>query len=166
MKNVFLTVAPLAAAVLGFTMPALSSAESGTAELLITGVSTLNSVQMGDTTVTSSATTGTVTTIKSSGGPFAEGASATVQCARFAKKSASSFELEADCVGTFPSGDTLSLLFKRRTGDVVAGSSGEGTLQVAGTGGQFAGVSGQCKYRVENLPGNWNVTMSKCQWSR
>jgi hypothetical protein len=166
MKNAVQIVAPLGSAVLVLVLPTLAYAESGTAEFLLSGVSTVNSVQMGDTTVTSRGTTGTITTIKSSGGPFPESASGTVQCASFATKSASSFELEADCVGTFPSGETLSLLFKRRTGDVVAGSSGEGTLQIAGAVGQFAGVGGQCKYRVENLPGNWNVTLTKCQWSR
>jgi len=28
----------------------------------------------------------------------------------------------------------------------------------------FAGVNGQCKYKVENLPGNWIVTIAKCEW--
>jgi hypothetical protein len=166
MKKAFCPVAFTSLAVICLAAPSVTYAESGTAELLLSGVSTLNSVQMGDTTVTSSSTSGTVTTIKSSGGPFSEGASGTVQCARFARKSPSGFELEADCVGTFASGATLSLLFKRRSGDVVAGSTGEGTLQITGIAGGFAGVTGECKYQVENLPGNWNVTLSHCQWNR
>jgi hypothetical protein len=89
-----------------------------------------------------------------------------VQCARFSRKTPTSFELEADCVATFTPDETLQLLFKRRTGDVVAGTSGDGTLQLSGGTGRFAGVSGQCKYKVENLPGNWNVTNSKCQWTK
>jgi hypothetical protein len=58
----------------------------------------------------------------------------------------------------------LQLLFKRRSGDLAAGTSGEGTLQLTGDNGRFAGVSGQCEYRVDNLSGNWNVTVAKCNW--
>jgi hypothetical protein len=166
MKKAYCLVAFMSLAVTCLAAPSITHAESGTAELLFSGVSTLSSVQMGDTTVTSSATSGTITTIRSSGGPFAEGVSGTVQCARFSRKSPSGFELEADCVGTFATGATLSFLFKRKSGDVVAGSKGEGTLQIAGIAGAFAGVTGECKYRVENFPGNWNVTLSNCQWSR
>jgi hypothetical protein len=146
--------------------PATSRAESGSVELLISTTSVLASVQLGDTTVTSRSGSGTITFIKSSGGPFAEGASGTAQFASFSKKSPTGFELEADGVVTFPSEDILLLLFKRRTGDLAAGSSGEGTLQLTGQAGRFAGVSGQCKYRVDNLAGNWQVTIAKCQWSK
>jgi hypothetical protein len=76
------------------------------------------------------------------------------------------FELEADGLATFSSEDTLLLLFKRRTGDLAAGTAGEGTLQLIGGPGRFAGINGQCKYKVENLTGNWQVTAGKCQWSR
>lgn len=153
-------------AVVALVMSDLAHAESGTVEFLASAVSVLNSVQMGDTTVTASTSTGTITTVRSSGGAFPEGASGNVQCARFSRKSASGFELEADCAATYPSGDAITLLFKRKTGDIVPGSSGEGTLQITGVSGQVAGVTGQCKYRVENLQANWNVTVAKCQWSR
>jgi hypothetical protein len=73
--------------------------------------------------------------------------------------------LEADGVATFSSEDTLLLLFKRQSGDLAAGTSGEGTLHLAGGSGRFAGVNGQCKYKVDNLPGNWNVTIAKCEWN-
>ena len=151
---------------LSFIVSGPAHAESGTSDILLAGISTLTSIPMGDTIITTSSTNGIVTFIRSSGGPFVEGASGNVQCARFSRKTPSSFELEADCVATFAPDETVQLLFKRKTGDVVAGTLGEGTLQLSGGTGHFAGVSGQCKYKVENLPGNWNVTTSKCQWTK
>ena len=146
--------------------PMSSHAESGTVDVLVSTVSVVTSVPMGDTTVTSRSGAGTITFSKSSGDPFVEGASGTAQFASFSKKSAAGFELEADGLATFSSEDTLLLLFKRKTGELAAGTSGEGTLQFIGGTGRFAGINGQCKYKVENLSGNWQVTTGKCQWSR
>jgi hypothetical protein len=140
-------------------------AESGTVDIVLAGSSNVYAVQMADTTVTARGGHGTVTFVRSSGAPFVEGASATVQYASFSKKTPSGFELEADGVATFSSEDTLLLLFKRQSGDLAAGTSGEGTLHLMGGTGHFAGVSGQCTYKVDNLPGNWNVTIAKCEWN-
>ena len=139
-------------------------AESGTVDIVLAAVSNVYAVQMADTTVTARGGNGTVTFVRSSGAPFVEGASATVQYASFSKKTPSGFELEADGVATFSSEDTLLLLFKRQSGDLAAGTSGEGTLHLTGGSGRFAGVNGQCTYKVDNLPGNWNVTIAKCEW--
>ena len=147
-------------------MPTASFADSGTFDFLGSAVAVPTSVQMGDTTVTARGGNGTLTFIRSSGGPFTEGASGNIQVATFSKKSPTGFELEADVVATFSAEDTLLLLFKRRTGDLAAGTSGEGSLQLTGGTGRFAGVTGQCKYKVDNLAANWNVTLAKCQWSR
>jgi len=140
-------------------------ADTGTVELVLAAISNVYSVQMDDTTVTARGGNGTVTFVHSSGSPFVEGASATVQFASFSKKTPSGFDLEADGVATFISGDTLLLIFKRQSGDLAAGTSGEGTLRLAGGSGRFAGVSGDCSYKVDNLPGNWNVTVAKCEWN-
>ena len=137
-------------------------AESGTVDIVLSAISNVYAVQMGDTTVTARGGNGTVTFVRSSGAPFVEGASATVQYAGFSKKTPSGFELEADGVATFSSEDTLLLLFERRSGDL--GTSGEGTLHLMGGSGRFAGVNGQCRYKMDDLPGEWNVTSSKCQW--
>jgi hypothetical protein len=147
-------------------VPVASHAESGTVDVLVSTVSVLTSVPMGDTTVTARSGSGTITFIRSSGGPFVEGASGAAQFASFSKKSPTAFDLEADGLATFSSEDTLMLLFKRRTGDLAAGTAAEGTLQLMGGTGRFAGIDGQCKYKVENLSGNWQVTTGKCQWSR
>jgi len=97
----------------------------------------------------------------SSGRPFVEGASGTVQYASFSKNTPSGFELEADGVVTFSSEDTLLLLFERRLDD--PGTSGDGTLRLMGGSGRFAGVNGQCQYKMDDLSGDWNV-IAKCQW--
>ena len=157
---------PFASAALCLIAPVSSYAESGTVDIVQVSVNVPGSVQMGDTTVTARSGSGTLTFIRSSGGPFVEGASGSAQFASFSKKSPTGFDLEADGVATFSSEDTLLLLFKRRTGDLAAGTSGEGTLQLTGGSGRFAGVTGQCKYKVDNLSGNWNVVTGKCQWSR
>ena len=146
--------------------PTSSHAESGTIDVLISTVSVPTSIPMGDTTVTSRSGSGTITFTRSSGSPFVEGASGAAQFASFSKKTATGFDLEADGLATFSSDDTLQLLFKRKSGDLAAGTSGEGTLQLTGGSGRFAGVTGQCKYKVDNLSGNWNVVTGKCQWSR
>jgi hypothetical protein len=154
-----------ATAVAFLLIPLSTRAASGTVDILITALSTPSVVQMGDTTVTARGGNGTLTFIRSSGEPFTEGTSAAVQFASFSKKTASGFELEADGVATFGSGDILNLLFIRKTGDLAPGTSGEGVLQMAGGNGRFAGVKGKCSYKVENLAGNWGVTIAKCQWS-
>ena len=58
---------------------------------------------------------------------------------------------------------TLLLLFKRQSGDLAPGTSGEGTLYLTGGSGRFAGVNGQCQYKMDDLSGDWNV-IAKCQW--
>ena len=160
-KNAFVCFA--ASGLLSLVSPPCH-AESGTVDIVLAASSNVYAVQMADTTVTARGGNGTVTFVRSSGAPFVEGASATVEYASFSKKTLSGFELEADAVATFSSEDTLLLLFKRESGDLAAGTSGEGTLYLAGGSGRFAGVDGQCKYKVDNLPGNWNVTIAKCEW--
>lgn len=122
--------------------------------------------EFGDTTVTGGGSSGTITITKSSGGPFMEGTSGLIQCIVFAKKSPAGMDLEADCPASFSSEDTILYVSKRRSGDVVAGSSGEGTTQIAGGTGKFAGITGQCRYKVDYLAGNRVVSINKCQWSQ
>jgi hypothetical protein len=143
-------------------VPAASQAASGTVDIVLSAAANVYSVQMGDTTVTASGGNGTLRFIHSSGRPFDEGASATVQYASFSRNTPSGLELEADGVATFSSEDTLLLLFERRSGD--PGTSGEGTLRLTGGSGRFAGVSGQCRYKMDNVPGRPDVTTAKCEW--
>jgi hypothetical protein len=156
-------VAPLA---LCICYPYLACADTGTVEVLVSTVSVNTDIKMGDTIVTARSGSGTITFVRSSGDPFTEATSAPAQFAAFSKKSPGGFDLEADGLATFSTEDTLGLLFKRRSGDLAAGTSGEGNLQLVGGTGRFAGVNGQCKYKVENLTGNRQVTIGKCQWTR
>ena len=137
-------------------------AQTGTVDLVVSAVADTHIVQMGDTAVTARGGSGIVTVVRSSGRPFIEGAKATLQYAGFSKKTPSGLELEADGVATFTPEDTLLLLFERAAADLLP--QDEGTLQLAGGSGRFAGVTGRCQYKMDDLPGEWNVTISKCQW--
>jgi hypothetical protein len=147
-------------------MPLSGRADSGNVDIIISALSTPSIVQIQDTTVTARGGNGTITFVHSSGEPFTEGDSAAVQFVSFSKKTASGFELEADGAATFESGDILNLLFKRKTGDLAPGTSGEGVLQVSAGNGRFAGIKGECTYKVVNLRNNWGVTIAKCKWSK
>jgi hypothetical protein len=149
-----------------FLMPLSSRADSGSVDIVLSALSSPSVVQMGDTIVTARGGSGTITFVRSSGEPFTEGASAAVQFASFSKKTASGFELEADGAATFESGDILNLFFKRKTGDLAPGTSGEGVLQLSAASGRFVGIKGQCTYKVVNLQNNWGVTIARCQWNK
>ena len=155
-----------ASAALCLIAPVSSHAENGTMDFLASFVANYAKSEFGDTTVTAGGSSGTITVTKSNGAPFVEGTSGLIQCIVFAKKSPAGMDLEADCPATFSSDDTLLMVSKRKSGDVVAGSSGEGTSQIVGGTGRFAGMSGQCKYKVDYLAGNRVVSINRCQWSR
>jgi hypothetical protein len=137
-------------------------AQSGTLDLVLSGAASVHAVQMGDTTVTAEGGNGTIAVVHSSGRPFIEGARATLQFAGFSKQTPSGLDLEADALATFAPEDTLLLLLSHRSGD--PGPPDEGTVELAGGSGRFAGISGQCKYKMANRPGEWHVTLAKCQW--
>jgi hypothetical protein len=134
-------------------------------DFLGASVATVSNVPIGATTVTARSASGTVTVTKSSGGPFAQDASAIQQCVSFSKKTASTFDLEADCSIVFSPQDSLSFIFKRKVGDIVEGASGTGVQQILNGTGRFAGISGECTYKTQVLSGNWVVTHSACKWS-
>ena len=137
-------------------------AEGGTVDLVLSTTSTEHVVQMGESTVTASGGNGKLAFRHSSGRPFDEGASATVQWAGFSKTMPSGLEREVDGVATFSPEDSLLLVFQRRSDD--PGTSGEGNLQFTGGTGRFAGISGECRYKMDHLPDNRDITVAKCQW--
>ena len=141
--------------------PVSGHAQSGTVDIVLSAKPNVYAIQMGDTMVTASGGDGTLTFVHSSGRPFVEGASAPVRYASFAKDTPSGLELEADGVATFSPDDTLLLVFERKSSDI--GTSGEGALHLTGGTGRFAGVSGQCKYKAHDVPGDWNV-IANCEW--
>jgi hypothetical protein len=150
-----------AAAALCLLAPMPGYADRGTVDLVLSVKPNVYAVQMGDTTVTASGGSGTLTFVHSSGRPFQEGASAPVQYASFSKYTPSGLELEADGVATFTPDDTLLLLFERRPDN--PGASGEGSLRLVSGTGRFAGIDGQCTYKAQDHPDDWNV-VANCQW--
>jgi hypothetical protein len=137
-------------------------AASGTVDLVLTTTAKVYAVDMGEFTATASAGNGALTFIQSSGRPFDEGGGATVQFVSFSKTQPSGLDLEADGVATFSPEDTLLLLFQRRWDD--PGTSGEGNMQFTGGTGRFAGISGQCRYKMDHASDGKDVTVAKCQW--
>ena len=138
-----------------------AQAASGTVELRLAAKPDFHAVEMGDTVVTAIGGSGELSVRNSGGRPFIDGANAEFRFAGFAKATPSGRELEADAVATFGPEDTLLLVFERHASD--AGAQDEGSLQLAGGSGRFAGVSGECRYRLEEPPGEWNVTAT-CDW--
>lgn len=144
-------------------LPAMAFAEDGTFEFFGTTYADITSVQMGDTAFAIASGAGTFTILKSSSKPLDEGMSAPIKCARYSRKSPSAFELEANCVASVSTEDSIFLTFKRKSGDIVAGTGGVGVLVIAGSG-RYATLTGQCQYQTQNYPDKWNVTRGTCAW--
>ena len=136
-------------------------AEGGTVDLAINTKTKVYAVQMGEATVSAAAGNGKLVFSRGTGRAFADGASAALEYVSFSRTTPSGLELEADGVATFSPDDILLLVFERRSDDI--GTSNEGSLELTGGTGRFAGVTGHCRYRADNAPDNWNVR-AKCQW--
>lgn len=138
-----------------------AQAASGTVDLKLAATVDAHAVEMGDTVVTAAGGSGTLTIQNSSGRPFLDGMHAGFRFAGLTRATPSGREIEADALATFGPEDTLMLVFERHASD--AGAQDEGRLHLAGGSGRFAGVTGECRYRLEEPPGQWNVT-AKCEW--
>ena len=85
----------------------------------------------------------------------------------YAKQSEAGLEVEAPCVLINAMGEKLFTLGKRTLGDIGgAGQGGEGSAQLRGGSGKFAGITGTCSYETEYLADNWLVVMLECEWER
>jgi hypothetical protein len=147
-------------------VPTVCLAESGTYEQVWSLLANYTKSERGSETVTGGSSSGTATIVKSSGGLFTEGASDVAECILFAKKSAAGLDLEAPCSTTSPAGDKIFSVAIRKIGDVTPGSTGTGKSHIAGGTGKFSGITGDCTYKVENLPPNHIVSMVKCEWQK
>ena len=144
-----------------------ASAESGTFEALNSGQGNSHQIERGSgETVTGGSFAGTFTVLKSSGEPFAEGSSAPVDCVFLVKKSATAFDLESQCIIPYSSEDKLFGVFKRKSGDIAAGTGGEGKFELLGGTGKYSGMHGVCPYKTGYLTGNRVVTTMQCQWQK
>ncbi|MEK6209277.1 MAG: hypothetical protein AABM64_02725 [Pseudomonadota bacterium] len=142
-------------------------AESGTYESINSFVSSYASFEHADqTTIIGGPANGVATIFDSSGGPFVKGVSNVIECITFAKKSTAGMDLEAPCTIIDSSGDKNFIVYRRKAGDVSAGGGGQGTIQILGGTGKFAGATGSCTYTVAFFPGNRGVTTQKCRWQK
>jgi hypothetical protein len=160
------TVVKCATGLAAILVCAGARADSGTYESIISLVPQYKSMEHGNGTVTGGSSTGTSTVVKSSGAPFKEGESSAFECVVLAKKTPAGMDLEAPCASTDASGDKVFSIARRREGDVTEGGGGAGTSQIVGGTGRYAGMTGNCTFRVDYLPGNRLVSVSKCRWQR
>jgi hypothetical protein len=147
-------------------LPTACLAESGAYQQIWSLVTNYAKSERASETVIGGSSSGTATIVKSSGGLFVEGVSDLAECIVFAKRSAAGLDLEAACTTTSSTGDKIFSVAKRKSGDVTAGSKGEGRSQLVGGTGKFSGIEGNCTYTLENLPANHIVTMVKCEWQK
>ena len=154
----------LAMAILTATQCAL--AESGTYEAIASLTTEYSRSERGDETITGGSSAGTSTISKSSGGLFVEGTSSLFGCIVFARKSPAGLDLEAPCTSTDSSGDKVFSVARRKIGEAIPAGGGTGKSEIQGGTGKFAGITGSCTYRVEALPPNRVVSISKCQWQK
>ena len=140
--------------------------KSGTYEFVLSAVTDFTVVKQLDHVVRAGTLDGTVTIIKSSGGPFEAGSSGTLSGLLYLKKSAAGIDLESPGASTDSSGDTWYAVARRSAGDQAVGGGGAGRQEIAGGTGKYEGITGTCEYIVDYLPDNKLVTRSTCQWQR
>jgi hypothetical protein len=141
-------------------------AESGTYEMLYSFVTNYTKLEQPGRTITAGSINGTQTILRSSGGPFSEGANNITDCLVYAKKTDSGIDVESYCTSTYPSGDKLFTMGQRRAGDMNVGGGGAGTIKILGGTGQYSDVTGTCTYRTDYLASNHVVNHNKCQWQK
>ena len=141
-------------------------AKSGSFEYVLSAITDFTAVEQLDYVVRAGTLDGTVTIIKSSGGPFEAGSSGTVSGIGYIKKSAAGIDLESPGTFTDSSGDKWYSVARRSAGDQAVGGGGAGRQEIAGGTGKYEGITGACEYIVDYLPDNKIVTQSTCQWER
>ena len=140
--------------------------KSGSFEYVLSAITDFTAVEQLDYVVRAGTLDGTVTIIKSSGGPFEAGSSGTVSGVGYIKKSAAGIDLESPGTFTDSSGDKWYSVARRSAGDQAVGGGGAGRQEIAGGTGKYEGITGTCEYIVDYLPDNKIVTRSTCQWQR
>ena len=140
--------------------------ESGSVRLIRTYVQDYTTIEHGDASYTGGPLEGSVTILRSSGGPFVVGTHERITCVVYAKSTEAGIDLDAPCVMTAPSGDKWYTHSKRRAGTVETGGGGPGTMEILGGTGAYEGIGGTCTYDVGYLPDNWVAMIADCTWQR
>ena len=141
-------------------------AKSGTFDYLQALTTDYTTVKRGEETITAGSIKGSMTIIRSSGGPFKEGSSNTQVSVVHVKKSVEGIDLVADGIQIDSDGDQVYIYGERKAGDIAVGGGGKGTVNLIGGTGKYDGVNGICEYTVEYLPDNRIVTLGSCDWQR
>lgn len=109
---------------------------------------------------------GTMTVVESSGGPFVVGENTVSECLVFSRNRADGLLIEAPCIFQDAADGMLYTYATRKQGTLSVGGGGEGTWELRGGVGRYAGITGTCSYRTEYLAGDRLVVHSDCSWSR
>lgn len=148
-------------------LPQAALADGGSFEAVFSTVNNLHQIDRGDgNSILGGASIGTFTIVKSSGNPFAEGSAGQAECIPLVKKGPNSIDLESHCTFTASPDDKLFGLFKRKSGDIAAGTGGQGRLELLGGVGKYSGITGACPYKTSYLPQNNVVTIARCDWNK
>jgi hypothetical protein len=134
--------------------------------MLYSFVTNYSRLEQPGRTVTAGAISGTQTVLKSSGGPFVEGANNVTDCLVYAKRTDAAIDVESYCTSSYPSGDKLFSHTERKQGDMTVGGGGAGKVQILGGAGQFADVTGSCSYQTNYLLSNHVVNHLDCKWQK
>ncbi len=163
-----MTVAALAIAAMGFAFWTHGAAAevSGSFRALMSVVYDYTTIDHAGAKVTGGSSTGTSTVFQSSGGVFAEGAAHLMTCVVYATISEADTDIRASCTFADASGDSWYARAKRSAGGVEAGSVGAGRWELLGGTGKYVGLSGQCPYDAQHLPGNRLVLTADCTWQK
>ena len=74
--------------------------------------------------------------------------------------------IEAYMTLTMPNGDQFYILAVRTEGDMEPAGGGSGGVVIQGGTGQFAGITGECKYEVEYSERSRAEVQADCSWRR
>lgn len=161
------TIAALAAAAVITAASTATAQESGSYWSISSYFHSYVTIEHDGETYVGGPLKGTMTVVESSGGPFVAGANIVTECLVFSRNRADGLLIEAPCVFTDAAGDLLHTYAIRNEGTLAAvGGGGEGTWELRGGTGKYAGITGSCSYRTEYLKGDRLVVRSDCTWSR
>ena len=166
-KGALVSATVALAGIIILSLATTAAAESGTYRSVLAQLHDFTSFEFADQTITGGAAEGVRTIIESSGGPFVVGEHSRATCMAYGKQSEAGLELEVPCVLINAMGEKLFMLGKRTQGGIGgAGQGGEGSAQLLGGTGKFAGITGTCSLETEYLADNWVVVFMACEWER
>ncbi len=108
---------------------------------------------------------GAGTIVRSTGGLLAEGLNFKSDAVVFAKRSAAGLAVEALGTVTDPAGERFYFLSRWNSGDIDA-REGRGRQEITGGTGRFAGIRGECDFRIDYLSPTLAVIHQSCRWEQ